>query len=401
MGRTRHRWSHAVETVTTLVREQAWVGWKQMATGCSATVWPAQQAAVRAAKAEAAKNNLPTPGCALDADNVFDWRGGPHGDEEEGGGEDASDDEDDEDSETRVLRYANYWDRFTNGVVNPLREFEESTTAYAEGRALDLFNGGLHAPSSPATSRPDLSRLNLADISFTYVFPSRLNLAARCRVARVLAAAKHGKDMLELQPKLQSACPHILMMIVTEQMAKDGDPIRRGTDQSEAFGAGAKYIPTHPASLHLNPPSTHMCAYVLLYSCFLLHTQTTAVVHAHRFDIHNRVARNRIGTTTHKLRNTKGEVIKEWTQKLKVGRIMQAFKLLVLREALARTPGSEPYRQRKDFNQAKNGFRTTTAKMEVKVKAVKEEKRKTRAGKRVNESVVAGVKDLAAKKARQ
>lgn len=133
---------------------------------------------MRAAKAEAAKNNKPTPECALDADNVFDWRGGPHGEEEEGGGEDDEDDEDDEDSETRVLRYANYWDRFTNGVVNPLREFEENTTAYAEGRALDLFNGGLHAPSSPATSRPDLSRLNLADISFTYVLPSRLNLAA-------------------------------------------------------------------------------------------------------------------------------------------------------------------------------------------------------------------------------
>ena len=61
---------------------------------------------------------------------------------------------------------------------------------------------------------------------------------------------------------------------------------------------------------------------------------------------------------THKRRDKKGQVIKEYTTKLKVSRVMQVYKSSVLREALRRDPESAEFVTRRDFKIQSTGFAT-------------------------------------------
>ena len=50
----------------------------------------------------------------------------------------------------------------------------------------------------------------------------------------------HG-NLIKLKPTMQSACPHVLTHIVTRNMVDKGDPLPRGCDQSESYGANFKF----------------------------------------------------------------------------------------------------------------------------------------------------------------
>ena len=124
--------------------------------------------------------------------------------------------------------------------------------------------------------------------------------------------------MVELRTQFVSAVPHVLTNIVTRQMVADGDPNRRATDQSEAFGVPLK------------------------------------------FDLHNRCNRQRIikDARVHTRKNSQGNIIKQWTQKLKVGRVMQVFQQSVLRERLRVDPKSKEFLTRRDYMINSTGFVT-------------------------------------------
>jgi hypothetical protein len=139
------------------------------------------------------------------------------------------------------------------------------------------------------------------------------------------AGSKCGRNMVSVRENFDSAVPHVLTSVVTRQMVLDGDPNRRATDQSEAIGVTIK------------------------------------------FDLHNRCNRQRLkrDPSKAKRRNSKGEIVKEWKQKLTISRIMQVFKKSVLREALRRDPDSAKYLQRKDFVTKSTGFVTGDRKVGV------------------------------------
>eukprot|EP00965_Chrysotila_dentata_P067134 2222217-Pleurochrysis_carterae.AAC.1 len=100
-------------------------------------------------------------------------------------------------------------------------------------------------------------------------------------------------------------------------MVEDGDPNRRTCEQSEAIGVNLK------------------------------------------FDLHRRCCRKRklgASASTHCLRDSGGAVVKQWTQKLTVSRVMQVFRSSCVRESLRRDPLSMPYLQRRDYRIKENGF---------------------------------------------
>eukprot|EP00965_Chrysotila_dentata_P200264 6179879-Pleurochrysis_carterae.AAC.2 len=86
-------------------------------------------------------------------------------------------------------------------------------------------------------------------------------------------------------------------------MVEDGDPNRRTWEQSLAIGVNLK------------------------------------------FDLHRRCSSKRkLGraTSTHTLRNQAGAVVKQWTQKLTISRVMQVFRSACVRESLPRVLASRP-----------------------------------------------------------
>ena len=56
------------------------------------------------------------------------------------------------------------------------------------------------------------------------------------------AATTLCNGLTELDPGMQTWCPHILCNVVPRQIVEFGDPIRRGCDANEAFGASLKFI---------------------------------------------------------------------------------------------------------------------------------------------------------------
>ena len=158
-------------------------------------------------------------------------------------------------------RDARFWDNFYT-LTRSFRVFESDTDSYRQQRAVEVFNG----------------------------------------------ASQVGRDVKILRPTLQSACPHIVANIIPRQIVEMGDPLKRGCDQSEGFGANLK--------------ST----------------------------IHRRVSRNKITgkDVKHTRRDASGAVTKQWTQKaLKVSRVMQAFRTECVCNRIVRDPGSAKYLLRK------------------------------------------------------
>ena len=49
------------------------------------------------------------------------------------------------------------------------------------------------------------------------------------------------KNLKSLKPTMESACPHVLTHVVTRKMVEKGDPIARGCDQSESYGANLHF----------------------------------------------------------------------------------------------------------------------------------------------------------------
>ncbi|KAL1510782.1 hypothetical protein AB1Y20_007068 [Prymnesium parvum] len=122
-----------------------------------------------------------------------------------------------------------------------------------------------------------------------------------------------------LNPQAVSACPHVALCVVPRQMVQLGDPGRRGTDHSESYGASIKD------------------------------------------SIHRRCLRRRkaVAAATHHRRNSKGEVVKTWTQRaLSVSRIMQTFRDQSVRERVMRDEESVPYLLRHHYKLATTGFST-------------------------------------------
>ena len=240
----------------------------------------APQEAVEAAAKEAAqeKRAASTPSgtrsrpAPASHDNVFTMVRPPGVSDSEDEDEDEPEAErKEEEGEARKAKYAGFFDDFS-AVVVAVRLFESDTPEYRQARAVELFN----------------------------------------------AASKVGRNMVEVRESFDSAVPHVLTSVVTRQMVLDGDPNRRGCDQSEAIGVSIK------------------------------------------FDLHNRCNRLCKAKTesTHKKQDKTGGVIKEWRQKLSVSRVMQTFKSSVLREALRRDPDSQQYLTRRDHVVANHGFVT-------------------------------------------
>ena len=105
-------------------------------------------------------------------------------------------------------------------------------------------------------------------------------------------------------------------------MVLDGDPGKRATDQSEAFGASIKD------------------------------------------GIHRRCLRRRLGkaATEHKKRDATGAIKKTWKQRgISVSRVMQAYRDMSVREKLLRDAESLPYLQRRHFVTRATGYTTEAA----------------------------------------
>ena len=106
------------------------------------------------------------------------------------------------------------------------------------------------------------------------------------------------------------------------QMMELGDPMRRGADQGEAYGASIKD------------------------------------------SLHNRTLRRKkaVAATTHRKRDANGDVVKEWTQAaLSVSRIMQTWRDLVVNDRLLMDEKSEPLWQRKHFQAKETGYARAAA----------------------------------------
>eukprot|EP00966_Prymnesium_polylepis_P319654 7376088-Prymnesium_polylepis.1 len=126
--------------------------------------------------------------------------------------------------------------------------------------------------------------------------------------------------MKKLNPSVQSACAHVALCVVPRQMIAHGDPGRRGTDHSEAFGASIKD------------------------------------------GIHRRCLRRKLSKTaeTHTSRKAGADGgRKVWVQKgLSCLRIMQAFRDIAVKERLLRDEGSAAYLQRHHLRLKNTGFTT-------------------------------------------
>ena len=114
--------------------------------------------------------------------------------------------------------------------------------------------------------------------------------------------------MLTSEPTPSDASHRLSRSFLTSQMKELGDPMRRGADHGEAFGASIKD------------------------------------------DLHNRTLRRMKATaaTTHKRYGPDGEVVHEWTQRaLAVSRVMQVWRDVIVRNRLLEDEASSPYLQRK------------------------------------------------------
>ena len=128
--------------------------------------------------------------------------------------------------------------------------------------------------------------------------------------------------MLTSEPTPSHASHRLSRSFLTSQMKEKGDPMRRGADHGEAFGASIKD------------------------------------------DLHNRTLRRKKATaaTTHKRRGADGEVVKEWTQRaLSVSRVMQVWRDIVVRNKLLEDEASSPYLQRKHFVMKDTGYARAAA----------------------------------------
>lgn len=198
-------------------------------------------------------------------DDDFTWEG----DDEDFAPEE---DTDDDDVVPRMLRDARSWDKFRT-LCYAMRPFEADDSEYRKVRAVEAFN----------------------------------------------AAADVMEEYKRLNPQAVSACPHVALCVVPRQMVAHGDPGRRGTDQSESYGASIK------DSLH------RRC----------LRRKKSAQAELHR------------------RRDKDGNVTKTWLQRaLSVSRVMQTFRDQSVRERLLRDDESVPYLLRKHNNLAKTGFAT-------------------------------------------
>ncbi|KAL1523952.1 hypothetical protein AB1Y20_018868 [Prymnesium parvum] len=196
------------------------------------------------------------------SENDFDWEGC----------DDHDDNDDDEDEEgTRLLRDARAWDAFIR-LAHSIRPFEKDDAEYRELRVVEAFN----------------------------------------------AAAEVSRHYKMLQPAAQSACPHVALVVVPRQMVKHGDPNRRGTDQSESYGAAIKDT---------------------------IHRRCLRRKKGARAEKHTR--RRKDGTTT------------TWMQRpLSVSRVMQTYRDMSVRERLLRDEDSKAYLLRHHFTLASSGFTT-------------------------------------------
>ena len=64
-------------------------------------------------------------------------------------------------------------------------------------------------------------------------------------------------------------------------------------------------------------------------------------------------------------------MIKEYTAKLKISRVMQVFKSQALKEALRRSPASQQYLTRRDFAVVSTGFVTGDRKLGMESRLAK------------------------------
>lgn len=71
-----------------------------------------------------------------------------------------------------------------------------------------------------------------------------------------------------------------------------------------------------------------------------------------------------------RLRNSKGEIIKEYTSQLKRSRVVQTYKNSVLRSELRRDPDSAQYLTRRDHLLSDTGFATNRSRAGVESRLV-------------------------------
>lgn len=201
-------------------------------------------------------------------DEDFTWAG-----DSDGSGESEEEEhEEDLENSSRMMRDARAWDHFRQ-LCFAMRAFEKDDIEYRRQRAVEAFN----------------------------------------------AAALTMGEYKRLHPDALSACPHVALCVVPRQMVAHGDPGRRGTDHSEAYGASIKD------------------------------------------SIHRRCLRRRKGVqaTLHHRRNADGSIT-TWRQKaLSFSRVMQTFRDQSVRERLMRDEQSVPYLLRKHYKLASTGFSST------------------------------------------
>ena len=110
------------------------------------------------------------------------------------------------------------------------------------------------------------------------------------------------------------------MRVVSEQMVRDGDPGRRGTDHSESFGAMIKDA------------------------------------------LHRRTLRRRLGKVGEAKVHTRRKDGKTWHQRpLSFSRVMQVFRHVSVREMLLRDAASDRYLQRAHVCVQSTGFATAAS----------------------------------------
>ena len=141
------------------------------------------------------------------------------------------------------------------------------------------------------------------------------------------AAGDVMQEYKRLDPDAQTAVPHVGLCVVPRQMVALGDPGRRGTDHSEAYGA---YI---------------------------------------KDDLHRRCLRRKkalakgsgpLAPQFHE-RRTGANKGRKWIQRpLAVSRIMQVFRCAAVREKLLRDEESAPYLQRQHYRTASTGFQAAS-----------------------------------------
>ena len=121
------------------------------------------------------------------------------------------------------------------------------------------------------------------------------------------------KSYKEVDPNAESACPHVLLCVIPRQIEAHGDPTRRGSDHSEAYGANVKD------------------------------------------SIHRRCNRRKLSEKRETHRRKDGSI--SHTQRgIKTSRIIQTFRDQSVRERLLRDPESQPFLLRRHHVTAETGF---------------------------------------------